>query len=210
MELRSLRKGHNEMQHERQEIGECVGLLWTWWRGDELPELPVLPSSSPLFAAASHDVETVAELLETTSEVIEKRLQEGQRAYLATVETNPVAVGWSITGQAGFGGGRKTFHVPVRNCYLYDFVTHPSWRGRGIYPCLMQDILRIESIENERFWIIHHIDNTASEQGIRKAGFQRAGEIHELHDGSFVLFGTGDRASEGAKVLDMLVTLTYP
>ncbi len=55
---------------------------------------------------------------------------------------------------------------------LWDFVTFEAWRGRGIYPLLLQAILRTEQSEAERFWIGHRADNDASKRGILKAGFQ--------------------------------------
>ena len=54
---------------------------------------------------------------------------------------------------------------------LWDFFTLDKWRGRGIYPHLLQAILRSEQSEAEKFWLGHRADNYPSKRGIEKAGF---------------------------------------
>jgi GNAT superfamily N-acetyltransferase len=118
----------------------------------------------------SKHVEILSNLMGFPEADIKEQLWLGHRAYLARLGTLPVAVGWSATGEAALLGGRVTLHVPANNRYLYGFVTHPDWRGRGIYPHLLQSILHTEGKEQERFWIIHLLENTASQRGIHKAG----------------------------------------
>ncbi|HET9985907.1 MAG TPA: hypothetical protein VFQ38_20075 [Longimicrobiales bacterium] len=50
-------------------------------------------------------------------------------------------------------------------------------RGKGIYPRLLQGILRAESAEAERFWIGYAPENHASGAGIRNAGFTAMAEV---------------------------------
>ena len=59
-------------------------------------------------------------------------------------------------------------------CGLWDFATLPAWRGRGMYPCLLQAIFEQEA-EARSFWIGHLGENTASRRGICAAGFQLIG-----------------------------------
>jgi len=118
---------------------------------------------------------------------IREQFSLGHRPYLARLRTLPVAVGWSASGDADIFGGRLAFRVPPNDRYLYAFVTLPGWRGRGIYPYLLQTILRRESQEYQRFWIIHLLENRASRYGICKAGFRLAGAISSLAAGGYSL-----------------------
>jgi hypothetical protein len=95
--------------------------------------------------------------------------------------------------------------VPEANRYLWGFVTLPSWRGRGIYPRLLQAILLQEAGDAERFWIVHQLANTASARGIAKAGFHLAGKLYFLREGGIGVtpVGAPDRGSAGADLLGL-------
>jgi GNAT superfamily N-acetyltransferase len=180
-----------------------MGLLWSWWRGDSLPVCSVV---SGLTAEESKHVEILSTLMGFPEADIREQLSLGHRAYLARLGTLPVAVGWSATGEVALLGGRVTIHVPATNRYLYGFVTHPDWRGRGIYPHLLQSILRTEGKEQERFWIIHLLENTASQRGIHKAGFRVAGRLSFLPTGGLGLVpppADSERAQVGAHLLGL-------
>ncbi|HTK07154.1 MAG TPA: GNAT family N-acetyltransferase [Ktedonobacteraceae bacterium] len=167
-------------QKDQSPLGDQAGFLWTWWKGDPLPLLPSLPDFT---VEEATNIPTLATLMECAPAEVTKLLQKGHRPYLAYLGTAPVAVGWSASGEAEFGGGRVSFHVPPRNRYLYYFITLPAWRGRGMYPRLLQYILAHESAANERFWIIHQRENTASQRGIARAGFRIASKVYFLHTG---------------------------
>ena len=160
------------MSHEHIDLGKQAGLLWTWWRGDALPTLQII---SGFAAEVSTDITLLAYLMECSAEEVMQLLQEEHRPYVASINDVPVAVGWSATNKAEFGQGRVQFYVPAHNRYLYFFVTLPEWRG-------LQAIVRTESSENERFWIIHQRENIASERGIAKAGFRIASKVYFLSD----------------------------
>lgn len=188
---------------ETYSIGDRAGLLWAWWKGDALPALPPLPDFS---AERATNLEELAFLMETTQDEVLKLRQAGHEPYLARMGTQPVAVGWSATGKAAFGGGLVTFQVPPSNRYLYYFITLPARRGYGIYPRLLQHILCHECATNERFWIIHQATNLASQRGIEKAGFQLASAVHFLDTGGLGLLTTKEnkeRAQAGAALFDL-------
>jgi len=188
-------------QSEPLAFGKPMWLLWSWCRGDALP---ICERVSGLTVEASKDALLLSHLMGIPSAALREQLWLGHRAYLARLRTLPVAVGWSATGEVALLGGRVTLHVPPNNRYLYGFVTHPDWRGRGIYPHLLQAILRTE--EQEYFWIIHLLENTPSERGIHKAGFRGAGRLSFLPTGGLGLIPPpGD--SERAQVAEHLLGL---
>ena len=181
--------------------GEPAGPLYTWWRGDPLVELPALPG---LAIERARELDLLAELSGLPLSEVQARVDAGHRPYLARLDGTPVAYGWVATRSASIGALGISFSVPLRNRYLWDFVTLPRWRGRGIYPRLLQAILRREE-EADRFWIGHDAPNVASARGILKAGFTRVGEIYWLPDGSLAMAAVGsrDRARAGAALLGL-------
>ncbi|HZR40677.1 MAG TPA: GNAT family N-acetyltransferase [Ktedonobacteraceae bacterium] len=188
-------------QSEPPAFGKPMWLLWSWCRGDALP---ICESVSGLTVEESKHVELLSHLMGIPEAALREQLGLGHRAYLTRLETLPVAVGWSATGEVAMFGGRVTLHVPPNNRYLYGFVTHPAWRGRGIYPHLLQAILRTE--EQEHFWIIHLIENTSSQRGIHKAGFRVAGRLSFFPTGGFGLIAPPED-SERAQLAQHLLGL---
>jgi len=153
----------------------------TWWRGDQRPALASLPT---FFAAPTEDVALLAQMAQLDVAEVRRRLDQGHRPYLAWLTDQPTAYGWVATQTAEIGELDLTIRLARSQRYLWDFATLPEWRGRGIYPHLLQAILAAESAEAEHFWIIAAPENRASSAGIAKAGFtsvahlsfQRAGQ----------------------------------
>lgn len=139
---------------------------YTWWRGDELPPLPPLPE---LRCERVTDVALLAKLHNVGPVKIETRLADANTAYVAIFEDEPAGYGWSGANSVGVADIYWPITPPSRG--LWDFFTFEKWRGRGIYPHLLQAILHSEQIEAEKFWLGHRADNYASQRGIEKAGF---------------------------------------
>jgi hypothetical protein len=192
-----------EVNQEKRVARELAGLLWTWWQGDELPALARV---NDLMVATTTDYELLADLAETELIEMRARAVSQYRPYVAWVAGTPVAYGWSAAGRSRFGRPVVEFTVPRANRYLLDFATLPAWRGRGIYPHVLQTIIAQESGDVERFWILHQAGNEASRRGIAKAGFQQAAEIQFLEGGGLGVVATGnniERARAGAAVLGL-------
>lgn len=123
--------------------------------------------------------------------------QQGHQPYLATLDDTPVAYGWSATREARIGELGVTLDLSGGNRYLWDFVTLPDWRGLGIYPRMLQWILRSEA-DASRFWIGHDRPNVASGSGIIKAGFQQVGSVYQLASGGIGFAPDGPDERSGA------------
>jgi len=123
------------------------------------------------------DVLLMASLQERTPQEIERRFAAGHRAYVAHLDDRPAAWGWVATRTAEIGEMAMAFDIPSGDRYLWNFVTLPSHRGRGIYPRLLDAIVRTESAEADRFWIAYAPENRASASGIVKAGFVAVAEL---------------------------------
>jgi hypothetical protein len=150
------------------------GLLYAWWRGDALPGLPALPG----FAAEPLDDPELAQAATGLDmDDLRARRDAGHQTYVARVRGELAGYGWSAARTASIGSLGISFAIPTDARYLWDFVTRPAWRGRGICPRLLQAIVGAEG-DTWRFWIGHDFPNTASARGILKAGFQLVGALY--------------------------------
>jgi GNAT superfamily N-acetyltransferase len=143
-------------------------------RSDTSPELASIPG----FAVQRElDAEFMAALQGRSEAEMAQRLAAGHRAYVAWLDGWPAAWGWVATRGAEIGEMGFSFTIPREERYLWNFVTLASHRGKGIYPRLLDAIVRAESHEAERFWIAYAPENHASGTGIRKAGFTTVAEL---------------------------------
>jgi RimJ/RimL family protein N-acetyltransferase len=180
-------------------MAERVGLFAAWWHDDPLPPLPAWPE---LASRATDDIRQLAGVTGLDSSEARSRLRDGHRAYLAIVGSEVIGCGWSATRRAEIGVLDLSFELPPGNRYLWDFVTFPAWRGRGVYPRLLQAILAAEGSEASRFWIGYDWDNVASARGVEKAGFQVVGEVDRLPDRlALVALGPRERAEAIAAIV---------
>jgi GNAT superfamily N-acetyltransferase len=173
--------------------------LWSWWHGDPVPTISPLGG---FHSQSERDVNVLVGLANMEQSEVEERLDAGHRAYVARLEGTPVSYGWVATLSASIGELDIAFALTPCDRYLWDFATLPEWRGRGLYPRLLQAILEQESADGRRFWIINAPENGASEAGIAKAGF---GLVSDLafgpdHGPATQAFAT-DRARAGAALL---------
>lgn len=182
--------------------GAPAGSWYAWWQGDPLPALPPLPG---LAVETVADDQRIAQLLDIAVVAARELLRQGHHLYLARLPSvpTPVAYGWSATATASIGELSLSLTLPPRNHYLWGFQTDPAWRGRGIYPRLLQAVLASEQLQADRFWIGHEPGNSASARGILAAGFQRVGDLYTLPDGALGLHADGmpHRAAPSAVVL---------
>ncbi|GAC1362629.1 MAG: hypothetical protein NVS2B12_05160 [Ktedonobacteraceae bacterium] len=179
--------------------------LGTWWTGDPLPDLPALPSFS---VCLSTDVQLITRLTKLSYQEIEVRFQNGNHIYLAFLGHVPVAYGWLANQFGGVDEIHLSFTLPFGNCYLWDFLTLPDWRGRGIYPHFLQAIIRQEQHRVERFWIMYAPGNDTAARSISRAGFHFVGEltITQGYASGIILFNTTERAYIGATMLGLPIS----
>jgi hypothetical protein len=145
-----------------------------------------VPSLDPLAGFAVHrvrDAMLMAALQRRAIPDMATRMAAEHRAYVAYVDETPAAWGWVATRSADIGELKTSFTLPPGERYLWNFVTLDAFRGRGIYPRLLDAIVRAESSEAELFWIAYAPENYASGSGIRRAGFVSLAELSFEADG---------------------------
>lgn len=143
-------------------------------RDDGSPSIPPLEG---LTVRREHDPAVMSRLQNRDTAEIASRFADGHRAYLALMHGVPAAWGWVATSSASIGEVNASFSLPTADRYLWNFVTLAAFRGRGIYPRLIDAIVTAEAPESERFWIAYAPENHASGIGIRKAGFTLVADL---------------------------------
>jgi GNAT superfamily N-acetyltransferase len=173
--------------------------LAAFWKGDPLPTLAPLPGFR---AAQSDDVSLISHLAALEPAEVRRRLDTGHQVYVGYLNDVPTAYGWVADVGAEIGELGVSFVLPTGDRYLWDFATLPDWRGRGIYPLLLQAIIASEG-DAQRLWIIHAPENVPSCKGITRAGFVPVGELSFRADGGtgFVPYLTDARPRVGAALL---------
>lgn len=121
-------------------------------------------------------VAVMAALQGRSPDEMAKRLDAGHRAWTAWRDGEPAAFGWLATRSATIGELGFTFRMAADDRYLWNFVTLPAHRGLGIYPRLLDGIVRAET-SAERFWIAYAPENAASQAGITRAGFRIVADL---------------------------------
>src|SRR5215207_3842860 len=144
------------------------------YRDDPLPPIESLVG---LVIRREEDAAVMAALQKRQPNEIARRFDDGHRAYVAVRDGELAAWGWVATRRAEIGELGSTFTIPAGERYLWNFVTLEAHRGLGIYPRLLDAIVRTESREAERFWIAYAPENHSSGAGIRKAGFVSLAEL---------------------------------
>jgi GNAT superfamily N-acetyltransferase len=143
-------------------------------RNDPTPRMEPLPG---LVVRRETNAAAMAAMQGRAEDEIARRFDGGHRAYVALRGDEPAAWGWVATRTAEIGELGSSFPILDGERYLWNFVTREAHRGQGIYPRLLDAIVRAESREAERFWIAYAPENHASGAGIRKAGFIALAEL---------------------------------
>ncbi len=188
----------------RQPEDEFVGPCYAWWPGDALPDLPPLDDFS---VDAAGDDRSLAALAGLDVAEVAARRRDGNRPYVARVAGAVAGWGWVAEELLEIGELAVTTALPPGEYYLWDFVTVERWRGRGIYPRLLQAILRDVLPPDAHCWIGHEPGNVASSRGILKAGFRRVGDIYARAGVGYILDPVGpiERARVGAPLFGAVV-----
>ncbi len=178
-----------------ERVPASLGPFYVWRRGWPLP-----PVSGRLDGQMVVDSEPPGGPLgDIPAEDVARRLAKRHTVFRAQLDGALAAYGWSASELAHIGGLDLHFAIPPGHRYLWDFVTMPAYRGRGIYPLLLQEILRRQADEADWFWIGHEPTNDASRRGILKAGFRLAGHVWRLPDGTLAVVGAPDVGPDVAR-----------
>lgn len=181
--------------------------LATWWQTDSLP---LLSPFDAVRVEQAVDRAVLASINNVSQQDVQERWDAGHTPYLAWVRAEPVAYGWVASKTALIGELGLKLSLPEHDRYLWDFATLPQWRGRGVYPLLLQRILQEEVKHATRFWIAYAPENRSSARGIQRAGFVRLGQMSFTSNRAVALKPDGlpQRAAYGASIFGIALAQT--
>ncbi|WP_167761403.1 GNAT family N-acetyltransferase [Duganella callida] len=103
-----------------------------------------------------------------------ERLEAGTQAYTICVDGQLAHSGWMSRQSASYMTEvKQQIELPEGSVTLYDFYSHPDWRGRGYYRLTLSRMLRdaFASPATQYAYIMVLADNGPSRHVIEKLGF---------------------------------------
>ena len=123
----------------------------------------------------------------TDRHLFQMRLERGEKFWTAQQNGHIVSYCWATQEAVEIGEIHSLIRPRRDEIYLYDAFTFTEYRGRNLYPTLLQRIL-VHSREAtlRRALIFVMSDNIASIRGVEKAGFK---EFQRVTYGTMFGFG---------------------
>ncbi len=107
-----------------------------------------------------------------------ERIENGTRAYTVCIDDRLAHVGWLTHGlQSYMTEVKQSMTFPVGSVALFDFYSHPDFRGRGLYRATISHMLQ-QAFADEAIayaYISVLADNAPSRHVIEKIGFEYQG-----------------------------------
>jgi ribosomal protein S18 acetylase RimI-like enzyme len=155
-----------------------AGTIWVFDLDQHIPVIKPLIHAS--FSRVG--IESIKELADSMgandATDILKRFEDGRRCYVAQVEDKLAAYGWVSFEEEFIGELHLRLKLLPGEAYIWDCATLPEFRRNHLYSTLLTYILAELSTEHlHRVWIGADLDNTASQRGIARAGFQHVADL---------------------------------
>ncbi|KPK62838.1 hypothetical protein AMJ83_09525 [candidate division WOR_3 bacterium SM23_42] len=126
---------------------------------------------------SAHEKPVEARILHKST--AEERVARGEKIFVAYYQKNPIAYLFASTGDCWIGEIEDWLVIDPDEIYLYDAFTSPEYRGRGIYPLLINRAAGYFRNRSYRYTMIFATgSNTESIRGIEKCGFKCYEIVH--------------------------------
>jgi CelD/BcsL family acetyltransferase involved in cellulose biosynthesis/RimJ/RimL family protein N-acetyltransferase len=111
-----------------------------------------------------------------------ERLKRGESVYTICVDGRLAHYGWMVRNQTEpfFSEVQQSITLPPGSVSLYDFYTHPAFRGRGLYRATMSHMLQAAFVDEATQYAYVSVlaDNPASRHVIEGLGFRYQRSLH--------------------------------
>lgn len=112
------------------------------------------------------------------SSLVRQRFEAGRRCYAAWTQDRLVAYGWVSFGEEEVGELGLHLRLLPGEAYLWDCLTLPAYRRRGLYTALLGHMARALRAEGvQALWIGADYGNRPSQAGIDRAGFTAVADL---------------------------------
>ena len=116
-----------------------------------------------------------------TAAVIEARLARGCRRFEAWLGPNLGASCWVSIGSEWIGEVERELRLPTDDCYVWNCVTLPPFRRRGLFRALVVSMVTTAAREGfARAWIGSVDEASWTGPALRAAGFKQAARVELL------------------------------
>ena len=116
---------------------------------------------------------SVAHALNLTATEAASRMARGAHCLTLRVAGEIASTCWVSSTAEWLGEIEQSFVPEPGAAYVWDCATKPIYRGRHLYPELLEEILRRLSVAGyRRAWIATEWKNWRSARGVRRSGFQ--------------------------------------
>ncbi len=110
------------------------------------------------------------------------RIESGESAYTISIDNRLAHSGWLVRNQteSHVTEVQQKMTLPPGSVVLYDFYTHPDFRGRGLYRAMIKHML-CEAFSDptaQHAYISVLAENLPSRHVIESIGFQYQGSLH--------------------------------
>ena len=122
------------------------------------------------------------------------RFRQGHNSLIGFHENVVAFIAWIARATLNVDEIGIEWKLPADDSCLYDVVTMPEFRGRGIYPAALCWFAEQQQklFPAGRVWIYCETSNIASKNGIEKAGFLLSHHAKAYRIGNTVYCRTGD------------------
>jgi hypothetical protein len=121
---------------------------------------------------------SVAHALHLTATEAASRMARGAHCLTLCVAGEIASTCWVSSNAEWLGEMERSFVPEPGAAYVWDCATKPVYRGRHLYPELLEEILhRLSNAGFRRVWIATEWKNWRSARGIRRSGFQSVGVV---------------------------------
>jgi ribosomal protein S18 acetylase RimI-like enzyme len=163
------------------------GSLWCMNLADGVyPQTVAEPPRRLAEAAGPMAPELAAAMRLPTAGEVEERFHRGSRCFAAWINSDLAAYGWVTPGTECIGELEREIRLGPQEAYIWDCVTLPAYRRRGLYTALLRLIVAGLAHENfRRLWIGSSMSNRPSIRGFAAAGFRPVLRVVYVRVGGF-------------------------
>jgi ribosomal protein S18 acetylase RimI-like enzyme len=154
-----------------------AGTIWTVTLGEQPRQVqPLLPAS--FLRVGPESLAELALYMDALPRQVEQRFETGRRCYAARVGGAIAAYGWVSLQEELIGELRLRVRLLPGEAYIWDCATLPEFRRKSLYTALLGFMLAELRAEGfRRVWIGANLENTISQRGMERAGFQHVADL---------------------------------
>jgi ribosomal protein S18 acetylase RimI-like enzyme len=110
--------------------------------------------------------------------IIKRRLEAGKRCFSAQIDGRLASYCWVSRSAECIGEIEHEIHFEPDEAYIWDCMTLPEFRRRGLYTALLNHMAGEIRRDGVRWlWIGSSVNNYASMRGFLKAGYQPVADL---------------------------------